>query len=161
LFYLGWSARAGIARASAPARRGDERAGGCRALHPESRDGVRPRGGGRGMTLLRAQRNVLRGGAPFDRMNADRAIEAFQGKIAQIGEGPAFSEAQLGNYIRDQNLLGLCVGTEPRRELHRRSEQIAITFNRFSSGSADPDLERMHRILAPTFGQSALNAGGA
>jgi hypothetical protein len=98
---------------------------------------------------------------PFDSMNADRAIETFYGTVAQILEPPILSKTQLGNDIRDQNLLWLRVRTQPCRQLHRRPEQIVLALYGLSCCSADSYRQRILGVLPMTLGQGALNADGA
>src|SRR5262245_5093887 len=61
---------------------------------------------------------------PIDDVGSHRTLESLEGHFPQILEGQALSEAQVGNRARDQNLLGLGVGTEPCRELNRRAEEV-------------------------------------
>jgi len=90
---------------------------------------------------------VLRCAGLFDSVNPDRAIKTSDGHISQVFERQTFSETQLDNHVRDQNLLGLRVGTQPCRQLHRRSEEIVLALDWLSCRSADPNLERMFGVL--------------
>ncbi len=46
-------------------------------------------------------------------MDANRAFESFEGHFSELLEQETFSDTQLGNHVRNQNLVWLGVGTQP------------------------------------------------
>ena len=75
-------------------------------------------------------------------MSANGRVETFEGNFADFLERKGFADAQFGDGAGGENLLGLCLRTETRRELNRASEKIVVVFNRFAGGDANPKLNR-------------------
>jgi hypothetical protein len=94
---------------------------------------------------------------PLDSVNSDRALESFDGDFSQVLEGEALPNAQFGDHVRYQNLIRLCVGTEPCGQLNRRSEEILLMLDRFSRRGADPDLDRALGVFLLILSQRPLN----
>ena len=88
-------------------------------------------------------------------------LEAFKHNFAEIFEGNCFSLAQLGDHIRNKNLIRFGVSTETGSELHCYAKQIVVTFNWFTGGNANTDADRLIGIGLEMFDQFVLNAGRA
>jgi hypothetical protein len=71
-------------------------------------------------------------------MNVDRVVEALEQDVAEVLELQAFPHAQFRHDVGYETLLGLGMRTEPRRQLNRRPEKVAIAFHGLSRSGADP-----------------------
>jgi hypothetical protein len=94
-------------------------------------------------------------------VGTDRLIETFERNFPKLLEKQCFSFAQLGDDVRNQDLLWLGMRTKARGKLYGASEQIVVMFDRFACGDAKPNINRTIFAFPTMPGNLALNAGGA
>src|SRR5579862_538521 len=77
--------------------------------------------------------------------------------IPQLLEEQPFAQAQLGNHVGYQNLIGFGVRTEPSRQLNSGAEKIVLALDRLTGRDANSDPERIFLAFLLISGQSAQN----
>src|SRR5207248_9792485 len=93
----------------------------------------------------------------FDRVNVNRPIKTFKRDFSQRTKHQSLPEAQFGYHARDQDLIGLGVGTKPRRQLHGGSKDIVTTLDRLTGRATNPDFDVMIVYLPLTLSQLTLD----
>ena len=69
--------------------------------------------------------------------------------IPQLLEAQPFAQAQLGNHVGYQNLIGFGVRTEPSRQLNSCPEKIVLALDRLTGRDANSDPERIFPCIPP------------
>jgi len=87
--------------------------------------------------------SLSRGGlsGPGYGVGTNRLIETFERNFAKVLERQCFSFAQLGDHVRNQNLLRLRMRTKSGRQLDRAAKKIVVVLNRFAGGNTGPNLK--------------------
>ena len=75
--------------------------------------------------------------------------------------GQALSDAQLGDHIGYETLLGLRIRAKTRRELHRQSKEIQVIFYWLTRRGPDSNLKGNLFLVVLVLSQRELDSGGA
>ncbi len=94
-------------------------------------------------------------------MRPNRSLETFERNFAKVFKRQCFSFAQLGNDVRNEDLLGLRMRTKARGQLHGASEQIVVMLDRFAGSDAKPNIKWTIFVFTAMPGNFALDAAGA
>jgi len=69
---------------------------------------------------------------PAHLVHPNRLLEALRDELAVVSEQESLAAAQPAHSVRDEHLAGPSLGCDARRQDHRRSEQVAVFFDRLA-----------------------------
>src|SRR5439155_3305504 len=95
-------------------------------------------------------------------IHSHRLLEPLGDELAAVREQEPFAAAQSPHCVRNQDLPTLRLRRYPRRQDHRRAEEVAVLLNWLTGIQADSDGERLAFTLSegPLEGNCALDGFG-